>query len=43
MDENLKIAISCDHAGKNLSLYIIEKFILRYYKDYRGSVSNRVS
>jgi len=25
MDENLKIAISCDHAGKKLSLYIIEK------------------
>lgn len=24
MDENLKIAISCDHAGKKLSLYIIK-------------------
>tara|TARA_B100000029_G_scaffold140141_2_gene135292 strand:+ start:7669 stop:8109 length:441 start_codon:yes stop_codon:yes gene_type:complete len=24
MDENLRIAISCDHAGKKLSLYIIE-------------------
>ena len=25
MDENIKIAISCDHAGKELSNYIIKK------------------